>query len=449
LTAVACALAHAQGAESGPFFRIFLNDGRTLASYGEYARVGDRVVFSLPLGEDRGSTRLHLTSVPASQVDWPATERYRDAVRASHYASTRGEEDFAVMTSEVARILNDISLTQDKSAQLSLAERARSALAEWPRDHYAYRADDVRQILSILDEVVSELRAARGENRFDLDLVATVTPPRPVPLLPPPTLQESIQQALVAASFADTPTDRISLVQSAVTLVDSDASLPEEWVREVRSRAGRTIARELDLTSRYTRLRSRALESATAAASRGDVRGVEAVLRDVRTGHADLRRGRADEVSALVAALEERLDAARRLRLARDQWTVKEGALRAYRDAVKKPFDELGRARAALDDIRTLAGPETGRLDALLDRLARGLARARAVAPPAGAQPAHGVLLSALQLAENAGRLRMAAVSSGDLKQAWDASAAAAGALMLTDRAREELNRALLPPQLQ
>ena len=29
-------------------FRVFLKDGRSLVSYGEVARVGDRVVFSMP-----------------------------------------------------------------------------------------------------------------------------------------------------------------------------------------------------------------------------------------------------------------------------------------------------------------------------------------------------------------------------------------------------------------
>jgi hypothetical protein len=254
----------------------------------------------------------------------------------------------------------------------------------------------------------------------------------------------------VAARFAETPTDRVSLLQSAVALVDSaGASLPAAWSREVRSQARRTIGLELDLTGRYQQLRTRALASATRAASKGDVRAVESVLQDVRGGHRDLHEARPDEVSALVAALEERLDAVRRLRLARDQWTIKEGALRAYRDAVRKPFDALGRSRPALNDIRTLAGPDAGHLAPLLERLARGLARARTIQPPAGAQPAHGVLVSALQLAENAGRLRLAAVTTGNLKQAWDASAAAAGALMLADRARDELQRALLPPRLQ
>ena len=35
-------------AEDATLLRVFLNDGTSLVSYGEPARVGDRVVFSMP-----------------------------------------------------------------------------------------------------------------------------------------------------------------------------------------------------------------------------------------------------------------------------------------------------------------------------------------------------------------------------------------------------------------
>ena len=41
--------AHAQPAADATLFRIFLQDGTTLVSYGDYARVADRVVLSVPL----------------------------------------------------------------------------------------------------------------------------------------------------------------------------------------------------------------------------------------------------------------------------------------------------------------------------------------------------------------------------------------------------------------
>ena len=47
-----------------------------------------------------------------------------------------------------------------------MAVDARKRLASWPRDHYGYRADDVREILGMLDEAISELRVAAGETSF-------------------------------------------------------------------------------------------------------------------------------------------------------------------------------------------------------------------------------------------------------------------------------------------
>ena len=81
-------------------------------------------------------------------------------MRAARYAATRGEADFAAMSALVARTLSDIAVTPGRGAQLALAERARRMLADWPREHYGYRAEDVRQTLALLDEVVAGLRAA-------------------------------------------------------------------------------------------------------------------------------------------------------------------------------------------------------------------------------------------------------------------------------------------------
>ena len=52
-------------ADETSLLRVFLLDGTTLTSYGEYARVGDRIVFSMPLGTGAdGTPRLQLVSLP-------------------------------------------------------------------------------------------------------------------------------------------------------------------------------------------------------------------------------------------------------------------------------------------------------------------------------------------------------------------------------------------------
>ena len=70
-------------------FRVFLRDGTSLVSYGEPARLDDRVVFSMPTSANRVEPQLHLVTLPAERVDWERTNRYADSARATRYISTR------------------------------------------------------------------------------------------------------------------------------------------------------------------------------------------------------------------------------------------------------------------------------------------------------------------------------------------------------------------------
>ena len=123
----------AAGAQDGrPLYRVFLSDGTALVSFGEWARVGDRLVFSMPLTPGAGPSDLHLVSLPVARVDLARSERYAEAVRAANYAATQGESDFAKLSSDVADVLNRVALIADPTARLSAAEEARRALTEWP-----------------------------------------------------------------------------------------------------------------------------------------------------------------------------------------------------------------------------------------------------------------------------------------------------------------------------
>ena len=73
-------------------FRIFLNPPQgvtSLVSYGEYTRLDDQVVLSLPIGDLSGAPNLQLVSIPATAVDWSLTERYARSARYAHYRATR------------------------------------------------------------------------------------------------------------------------------------------------------------------------------------------------------------------------------------------------------------------------------------------------------------------------------------------------------------------------
>src|SRR5580693_2364705 len=190
-------------ADDATLLRVFLADGTSLVSYGEPARVGDRVVFSMPTAATPNPP-LHLVDLPISKVDWERTSRYATAARAAHYVQTQADADYAQLSNEVAATLNDVARTDDSAQRLAIIERARKALAEWPQGHFNYRLNDVRQMLAMLDEAIADLRAARGESRFDINLTAvTDVPPNPEPLLPAPTPKEAIDQILGAAAIVE------------------------------------------------------------------------------------------------------------------------------------------------------------------------------------------------------------------------------------------------------
>ncbi len=449
LFTVMVAVGAAAGEPPAPLYRLFLTDGTSVAAYGEWVRVGDRVVFTVAVGEAAHAV-MHLASLPAERVDWPATERYRDGLRAASYAATRGDTDFAELADIVARLLSDASLAADPVRKLALADEARRRLVEWPAAHYGYRADEVRQILVLVDEVVSGLRAARGDTSFDLALVAQVSPPVVPLLLPPPTLRESIAQALRLADLAATPADRQSLLRTVSGVATSGAAGGDAgWLASHQAGAERALKLELEIDARYARLRKGALARAARAAARADVRGVEQAIVRYRDGDARLGGRRAETTQAVMAALEEKLDAARRLRLVRDRWALTRDALMAYRDRGRDLLGSLEASRRALEDIRRLAGPPPGRLDALERRTRAAQQQLAVIAAPPDAAGVHALVVSAAQLSLQAAMLRRRAIASADLDLARDASAAAAGALMLAERARVELDRLTRPPELQ
>src|SRR3990172_2455100 len=86
----------AAAADDVTLLRVFLTDGSALVSYGEPARVGDRVVFSMPTAATPNPP-LHLVSLPADRVDWDRTNRYAASARAARYLQTRAEADYAVL----------------------------------------------------------------------------------------------------------------------------------------------------------------------------------------------------------------------------------------------------------------------------------------------------------------------------------------------------------------
>lgn len=428
-------------------YRIFLTDGSSVVSYGEFARVADRVVFSMPVGTvDTGIPQLRLVSVSDSSVDWPRTERYTEAVRAQRYAETRGEADFTRLSAEVARTLNEVARTPDPKRRLQIATEARRLLSGWPSQNHGYRAKDVAELSSMLDEVVSELRVAAGESRLDLSLVVDTNPAPPVPLMATPTFRESIEEAFTVARVTPETTERVSLLHAIVQALGPVTK--ESWAAALHARASSDLRLELRTEQAYSELKARTMIAVEQRARTADVKGIEKLIREVLKSDDRLGRLRPQATGALLATLDVRLADARRLRLERDAFALRAKTLQAYRGSVRSAMEDFEDSSKGLEEIRALAGPSARTLRRMSDRASKSFATLKRMRPPAELHTAHALLTSAFQMAGQAVSARQQAIQTTSMELAWQASSAAAGALMLFERANDELARLSAPPGL-
>jgi hypothetical protein len=425
-------------------YRVFLNDGSTLLSYGEFARVADRVVVSVPLGtaasaDGSSAPALHLLSIPSDTVDWEKTDAYADSVRASRYAATRGPDDFALLNEAVSRALAEIAQTADSARKVAMAAEARQNVMKWTAEHFGYRAERVGELASMFDTVIADTRSQGGAVNLDLSLVANMAAPPSVPLLPPPSFDEHIDQALRAASLSPDATERVSLLR-AIEQVLADAGAAGAAVPPpVYARVRTALATEERANRAYQTLTRDLMQSADRYARGADVGGVERVIRRALSEDDRLGQRRPQEMAALLATLDTKLDAARRLRLARDNWAMRAEAVRAYRAAIAQPLSLLSMSRDSLDQIKRLAGPSHTRLERLSSRMEAASRLIANLTVPAEGSAVHALLKNAVQFASRASASRLRAVATREMLPAHEASSAAAGALMFLERAIDEL----------
>jgi hypothetical protein len=447
--ALMCVLAGASAAATeATLLRVFLSDGTPLVSFGEFARVDDRVIFSMPVGGTADDPRLQVVTIPARAVDWDRTDRYAASARYQQYANARGEEDFSRLSNDVARVLNEVALATDPVKALQIAEGARQTLADWPRQHYGYRQRDVREIVGLLDEAISDLRATAGIGAFDLSFVAMAAdvPLEPVHGMPAPG--EIVTQLLAVANLAERSAERVAHLQSALALID-EAGATIAGASTLRSTIASRIREEVVVDERYARMSRRWLATAARASARARVRDVEAALDRIARDDERLGRRRPEVVQALNASVRSHLERARRLRLMRDQWQVRRAAYREYERSVSASILLLVKAQPALDAIKRLDGPAPSALGSLRSRLDGGADRLQRLTIADDVRAAHELLVGAWRFAETAVRTRQEAIGSGDMSAAWRASSAAAGAMMMLSRVQGEIRRLLEPPKLR
>ena len=446
----------ATAAPSALLLRLFLTDGTSVVSYGEYARVEGQVVFSTPVGGSDDAPRLQVVLLPASSVDWERTEAYGVSARHRHYAGTRGAADFDRLERDVAAVLNGIAVSTAPADALALAERARTALAAWPAAHYGYRADDVRDFLMIVDEAVNSLRAqpgsgyTGGDEDFSLALTGGLADMPLQPTLGMPTLPEQLDQVFTIAELTERADDRVAVLQAALLIIaDLEGALPAPELAVARTTARQRIDYEHEMDRRYAALSRETLAQATAAAEAARIAEVEAILVSIPERDAVLGGARPYLVRALQTSVRAQLDTARRERLRQDRWDIRRGAHAEYQRIAGGMIQNLLVMKEPLDAIRRLDGPSPDTLLELQRSLRGGAGRMDLMLPPALAQTAHALLVAAWRFAATAVDTRYEAAGSGDVDTAWRASAAAAGALSMLERAEADLQALLDPPPRQ
>ena len=441
---VCLAMARPASAEE-TLFRLFLRDGSSLVSVGEMARVNDQVVFSMPVGGTATDPRLHAVALASDLVDWPRTDRHATSARFLNYVATRAEADYGRMTGAVAAVLNQIAQSTDRTRALALAEQARRTLADWPRTHFGYRQDDVRDIVTLLDQAISRLR---GAGTIELSLFATIQPIPVEPLAAMPTPREQLDQLLTVLTLTETGRDRVALLQSGLALL-AEAGGVIGGTATVRKSLEKQLRDELAIDARYAQLSERVLAQAVRSAAAARVSDIERALSRLTREDARLGHRRPEVILAVRNAVNQQLDAARRLRLLRDQWEVRQDLYRAYQRSVGTSMVQFVKAQPSLEAIRRVEGPPPNDLWRLRSHMAGGADRLDRMPVPDYLRPTHALLIEAWRFAEAAVQGRYEAVTSGSLPTAWEASSAAAGALLMFSRAQQELRALLEPPKLQ
>ena len=360
----------ARESDAGTAFRVFLNDGRTLAVYGQSAVVGDRLVFMLPIGDMTAHLELQLMSLPLALVDLARTTRYAESVRAAYYAATRGEADYAEITGEVSHALDQLSSIPDPKKRLAVAEDARQRLIAWSNANYSYRAADVQELAGLFDEVIAELRVAAGESKFSVALVAGPVAAQFETLQPPPSLRDSIAMALSAADATDNREERVAILRTALSVAGDAPVAPGE--NDLRTDISRRLDLEVTADCAYALLSSSLLARADDAMRRGDVRAVDALKAEVADRDDALGERRPDEVKTLLGQIDQKLELARAHRLALDHYAMVRPSLLGYERKMRPTLAAFDGMKAALDAIRDMSGPAFDvllRTDARLKRI--------------------------------------------------------------------------------
>ena len=214
------------------------------------------------------------------------------------------------------------------------------------------------------------MRAATGSDTFDLTLVAAVGPSAPLePIIPAPGLAGG-HRADGAGCAVDDVARRAGVASHRC------AEFARRRGGEPASRlGGRGAPADPRTDCERTRDRSQVPGTGDPHAEAGRPRAprrptcaaCRASSNTIKANDRALGELRPDAVASMIAAVEDQLDAARRLRLERDRWALRAPGLRAYRSAMTSSLDRLQQMVPLLEDIKSLAGSGPDAIGVILD----------------------------------------------------------------------------------
>src|SRR5581483_8640418 len=128
-------------------------------------------------------------------------------------------------------------------------------LAEWPKQHFGYRQQEVREALMLLDEAISGLRAAAGMTTFDVSLVAMAPDVELEPVAGMPSIREQVTEVFRVAAMAQRASERVPLLQAALALLDEAAgAMPAAEIATLRRSTEMQIRDERAIDAQYSAL---------------------------------------------------------------------------------------------------------------------------------------------------------------------------------------------------
>ena len=438
----------AQPAQANPsldVFRIFLRDGRVMSSYGEPAQVEGDLVFVVTQGQKGGVETQDLITVPVVKIDMARTLEYASALRSAKYGATRGEKEYQDFTADIARAMAALEASDDKDRRIGIAQVARSRIMGWSEQHFGYRAEDLRQLASLLSEVIVELQAANGISQFSLEFVANVAPAPSVPLAASPSAAETVSMALTAASVTDVGVERIALLKSASAVV---ASLPDA-TDKLRAEVAKALADETAVEASYRSLFRNAFTRADLAVRQGRPATIRRLIQDVQAADERLGHRRVNETAATMRRLRSEFELAIEQAAANARFNRLRPQLQAYEVRARAVLDGWGSHVSVLSAIKDGRRTSPGSVDSAVRRFGELDRALIALKPPEDLLDVHGVFRSAVLMARQALLIGQRLNVAKNSELSLNASSAVAGAEMLRAKGLGDLAAALKPRRVR